>query len=375
MKYLLLFLFFCLSFGQLQRVSIEGTQAHIYFHDIFLLLFVVGALYKHLRHKSKAIFIASKPFLPLVACGFVSFVVLFFQFDLYQNMIGLAYLLRLWLYFAFFITLGLEKSENLALSLKVITIMTLAFSYVQYIVFPNFWPFVYLGWDPHVSRVVGTFFDPTTAGAIFIMLALACASLYKKSLSNTYLMMALLFIPLLFLTYSRITYIIVLSIVGYICIAQRRIALLLGVSVVVLVTFFALPRPEGEGVKLERIFSIQSRIEANNQGLVLFKQNPIIGIGFNRIQFAKEKISKYVSGNSASGFPSTYMTTLVSMGVLGLVAFGYMLVTLWRTSNFIQRGLLIVLIIGGIFENVFYVSFVFIVFSLCYASLKARKTQ
>ena len=375
MKYVLFFLFLCLSLGQLQRVSIFGGQINFYFHDIFLIMYVGMRCIKLFKKRKSINFINKdfRPFIPLIATVFVSLLIGFWNFTNDQNIVGLLYGVRLLIYFLFFACITSENKKHIEPFFQLTTVLIIIFSYIQYLLFPNFWPIIYLGWDPHLFRAVSTFFDPTTAGSIFIFLSFTNYFLYKKSKNKVQLLFALFCIPLIFLTYSRITYIMFLIGLFYMLYSQRKLWLFFAGTLLFIYSLFILPRPEGVGVKLERVFSIQSRIDANKIGVTLLKQHPLFGVGYNRIATAKKTIGESNIGHASSGFPSSFMTIAVSMGIAGLLSFMYLLTVWWRMANSDQKTLLTIFIAGCVFENIFFVGFVFLVFALCWQQLTARR--
>lgn len=356
MKYILLFFVFCLSLGQLQRINFLDGQINIYFHDIFLILFIVSNFNKYLQDKTRRndFYKGIKSFLPLVVTGVLSLIWGFWNYTSIENLVGLAYLFRLILLSVFFAQINLIKKIELKHMWNILCTLVLIGSYIQYFFFPNFWPLIYLGWDPHMYRAVGTFFDPTVAGVIFIFIMFSLYFNYLENKNRWYLIGVFLVIPLIFLTYSRITYItFVLSLLYYLIATKNLRFFFIGIIGFVII-LFSLPRPEGAGVQLERMFSITSRLKENQKGLVLFAKSPLLGVGFNRIG----------SVNASSGYPSSFMTVLVSTGLLGLGAFLYLFYQLFVYSGLHERVLLITLMTASIFENVFFVGFVFIFFAL-----------
>lgn len=368
MKYLLFFLIFCLSIGQLQRINLLDNQIHLYFHDIFLILFVTFGFIKQIgsKQKIKKYLRDSVPFLPLILVGILSLIYGFWNYTPTQNFVGLSYLIRLILLFAFFVQIKQSKLSDITPHWKMFCILVLIMSYLQYFFYPNFWPLVYLGWDPHMYRVVGTFFDPTIAGTIFIFLSYTLYFRFKKMGDKKLLLGVLLFLPLIFLTYSRITYITFTLSLSYYLISTKNIRyLIMGVTAFGIILFI-LPRPEGEGVRLERVFSIQSRMSENSRGMDIYHDNPALGVGFNRIAYVKDKLGMVTDGNASAGFPSSFVTTFVSMGSAGALALIALFYLLYKHTLLEGRTLVVALFVASILENVFFVGFVFIVFALSY---------
>ena len=115
-----------------------------------------------------------------------------------------------------------------------------------------------------------------------------------------------------------------------------------------------------------RIFSIQSRLKANEKGLHLFVKYPVFGVGYNHIRDVKGIEEKTASNHANSGYPSSFMTVLVSMGTIGLLSLLYLFFLLWKKGSIEQKTLLTILMTASLFENILFIPFVFILFALCW---------
>ncbi|MEK7165552.1 MAG: O-antigen ligase family protein, partial [Patescibacteria group bacterium] len=91
-----------------------------------------------------------------------------------------------------------------------------------------------------------------------------------------------------------------------------------------------LPRPSGEGVRLERIISVESRITNSQEAMNLFLKSPIIGVGFDTLRYVREK-TEIVAGStqvshSGAGFHNSYFFILATTGIAGLLSYFW----IWR---------------------------------------------
>ena len=110
---------------------------------------------------------------------------------------------------------------------------------------------------------------------------------------------------------------------------------------------FIIPKPSGEGVNLKRFYSIASRGEDYLIGFNLWKKKPILGYGYNRIRYVK----KDGSVHSGASFSSSFLTMMVSSGIIGLLGFLGVLINLGRINKRSQY-LIIFLGIISLFDNV-----------------------
>ncbi|MDO8497916.1 MAG: O-antigen ligase family protein, partial [bacterium] len=122
------------------------------------------------------------------------------------------------------------------------------------------------------------------------------------------------------------------------------LAIIVGFCIVV---FTLLPKPYGESVNLGRLFSIQSRLSDYNEGIRIWKASPLIGIGYNRIRYVKEKTPEAFEANHAgASFHSSFLIILVTGGVIGLVLFLGMLYKIWGIDEFTKVAVVFISIIS-----------------------------
>jgi O-antigen ligase len=112
---------------------------------------------------------------------------------------------------------------------------------------------------------------------------------------------------------------------------------------------FIAPKQFGEGVNLTRTFSIFSRVKDYQDGLKLFLERPIIGYGYNRLRTVK----KDYTSHSGSAFSSSYLTILVSAGVMGFISLIGLMRLIWTKTAGKYRSVLIFLATISFFDNVF----------------------
>ena len=130
------------------------------------------------------------------------------------------------------------------------------------------------------------------------------------------------------------------------------------------VCILLLPRPFGESVRLERVFSIESRRVDIVNGFSIIQKSPIIGIGHNRIRAEKQ-----LAGHSGGGISSSYMVILVTSGILGLLSFIYLIFRSWQNINWQQRLIFLPVLVGSLFDNIILVNYVFFVMILIISKL------
>jgi len=234
---------------------------------------------------------------------------------------GLLYLLRLTAGLSFipFIqnNFRTEKAKfNLLNCLLAAIVIVGVFGWVQYFLLPDFRPFKILGWDDHLFRLLGTFLDPTFIGLILVFGCLI--ALVRKSF-----WLVLFFLLTLAFTYSRASYLaLAMSLMVY-GVWQRKFwlsGILVSLFAVIIIL---LPRPSSEGTQLERTQSIFGRFHSYAEGLVVLKQNPLFGVGFDNYCYARQIYLKTNDSEShaCGGTDSSLLNILITTGVVGFVLF------------------------------------------------------
>ncbi|MFA6081686.1 MAG: O-antigen ligase family protein [Patescibacteria group bacterium] len=331
--YLTAFLF---SLGQLGRVSFFNQQVNFYLYEVVLL---VTLFFLFFKYQFAPIIIASKKHKPIFLFIFILLLSLLFNlqsFNIFQNIIGLLYFFRLVLYLLYFFYLS-HHSFPIKKGLFLIAVLTIFSTFIQYFFYPDLRNLIYQGWDPHLYRTFGVFFDTSIAAAIFGIFFLTVNQPVMK----------IIYLILVALSFSRSTYLGLSLALIYSFIYQKefRKIIFFIVFFVTLVAF--IPKPSGEGVNLKRLYSIASRAEDYRLGFTLWKKKPILGYGYNRIRYIKNNGSIH----SGAGFSSSFLTILVSSGILGLLSFIYVLWSL-RKTNKVAPVILIFLSIISLFDNV-----------------------
>lgn len=331
--YLTAFLF---SLGQLGRVSFFNQQINFYLYEVVLLLTLFFLFLKYRLNPIKIAWKKHKSIFLFIFILLLSLLVNLQSFTLFQNIVGLLYFFRLLLYFLYFFYLS-HHLFPIKKGLFLIAVLTIFFTLIQYFFYPDLRNLFYQGWDPHLYRTFGVFFDTSISAAIFGIFFLTINQSVIK----------IFYLILTALSFSRSTYLgLSLSLV-YLFINQKQFRKIILFFVFFAILVFFIPKPSGEGVNLKRLYSISSRAEDYRLGLTLWKNKPITGYGYNRIRYIKNNNSVH----SGSAFSSSFLTILVSSGIPGLISFIYVLWGLGR-SNKIAPILLIFLSIVSLFDNV-----------------------
>jgi O-antigen ligase len=337
---LILFLFiatfFSLSLGEFGQFPFGKTDFSISIMDFLLTLDLSALLIWNIAIKKNLKL--PRNFLFLTVFWAIGILSLFFSLDLSDWL----YLLRFIIYSStFYLSFNLVKSRILSLDefltlIKITTVALGVLGLIQLILYPDLEILSALGYDPHKNRVFSTFLDPNLLGAFlnFGLVVLVYKLLNKKFttakeflrenrldlLWTTTLSAAVL------LTFSRSTYLmLVVSLLIILAVKSRKLLAIFAGFVLVLYLVFPAFNARIQGaINIDR--SASERFSSWDKGLLIFQENPIIGVGFNNIRNYSQnldliKLFSPDGGNSGAGVDSSLIFILATTGLVGFISF------------------------------------------------------
>ncbi len=331
--YLTAFLF---SFGQLGRVSFFDQQVNFYLYEIILTLSLSLLFFKYRLKPIKEAWKKFKPLFFFLIILLISLLIDWTKYSLFENTVASLYFFRLLLYFFYFFYLK-YRSKTVKKGIFLIAILTIISTLIQYFLYPDLRNLLYQDWDPHLYRTFGVFFDASIAAAIFGFFFLTVNQPIIK----------IIYLILIALSFSRAIYLGLSLTLIYIYIQKKQFKKILLFLLFFIVLIFIIPKPAGEGVNLKRFYSVTSRGQDYLQGINLWKNKPVLGYGYNRIRYVKNSSSLH----SGASFSSSFLTILVSSGILGLLGFLGVLGRLGKINKTSQY-LIIFLGIISLFDNI-----------------------
>lgn len=344
---LLLVLF---SFGQLGRISLFNQQVNFYLYEIYLFGLIILWIIKYKAKPIKVVFEQFKSIFIFSIIALTSFSVNILRFNSFDNSIALLFLARLFFYFIFFFYLGFHlkkqsfQRKSLEKGLFIFSVITIITSVVQYFLYPNLRNLFYLGWDPHQYRIFGAFFDTAITASIFGILILYYLVREKY-------VQPIIFGILGLLTFSRGFYISIISTVSYFLLERKLYKILFGIIAFFIFGLMIIPKPGGEGVNLKRTFSIDARVRDYQEAFTVFKQNPLIGIGYNHIGAIKKSYTNLEISHSKYSYHSSFLNIAVTTGIIGFYFFIKSLFEIAATSKNAKYYLLFIGLVS-LFDNV-----------------------
>ncbi|MGB9911133.1 MAG: O-antigen ligase family protein [Microgenomates group bacterium] len=326
----LIFLYLVLfPFGQLARLPIKMAnfpEVNIYLTDLIIgvsgLIGLIGITREKIERLAKLMII----FLGIAG---LSLIVKIPFLEKREILVSSLYWLRLTAYFGFYLLLKQINWQNWQKYLLTVGGATAIFGLIQYFFWPDLRILSLFGWDDHFYRLVGTFLDPNFTGIILVLtLILIIENFQKKAIYYFLLIIGYLSLAL---TYSRASYLAFLGGIASLAILKKKIKIIPLIILIIFITVIILPRKwGGEGVKLERVFSIEARVKNWYQAMIIFKDNPLLGVGFNTYRYTQRKYGfldeeKWLISHSGAGVDNSFLFILATTGILGGIAVLFLL--------------------------------------------------
>jgi hypothetical protein len=324
----------------LLRIELKGISFPVI--DIFIAIIFCLNIFQKIKNKDLKV--KNKYLLYFLIFTWFSFSFNYFRyhFDLIKPIL---YLFRLTFLLSFFIfPPKLHEKINKIFYLSLFS--NVIFGLIQYFFWPDFTSFKSLNWDPHLYRLVSTFFDPTFTALIYLFLIIIAFLDKKFPFRKIVLVISYLALAL---TYSRSSYLCFFIAFTFIAYQKKNLKIFLLSSLLIFSTIFLLPRFEGEGTKLERTSSITAKVENYKEGFHLFLKSPIIGHGYNNLFYVRQ--IKNQNSHANSGFDGSLMTILSTCGLVGLILFLLGLKNILIQGNLITKTILISVFFHSLFAN------------------------
>ena len=392
LKILTAILILLFPLGELGRINIYN-EISTTLNDILVALLIVVWLVSLILKKRLAEITKkqlAKPILIFILIAFLSLLFNYNNLDAAEFLVSFLYLLRFVAYTGiYFIISGFDigfKRKILALMIFSGTLIVLG-GFVQYFFYPNLRNLYYLGWDEHLYRLFGSFLDPNFAASIISLFLIFLLSLlfsgYSKSkkIKIFLIVLSVLSFISLLLTYSRSGYLMFfVSAVSLLLMYGKKkyVVVLLLVSIIGIVL---LPKNlGGEGVKLLRTSSLISRSEYLGNAVTIFRDHPMLGVGFNAYRYAQHRYgfideSNLRTSHAGAGTDNSFLFVLATTGLVGFVSYLFLWFKILKKSsdtlrvsaqqvsaqNNFQKTIASVTIAStvGIFVNAFFINSLF----------------
>ena len=311
----LMIIFGLLAFGQLQRWQFHPVLA-VYLSDLAIWGWV--AIHFFLKRNQIHNIKVDKLLIIIIGAGLLN--------ALYhgQNLlIPCLYLIRIASYGWFGLLLKkylmtAQQRHQVRLWLLATGLLILCFGLIQYLLIPDTRYLAILGWDNHYFRLISTWFDPAFTGLVLVFTFLLLINRQSQNQNLKFLGLALLLTGIL-LTYSRSSYLALLIGSGYLFITQPKLKpLICWCALLVVVGFYLLPKPMGEGGLLLRTSTITARKSNVFESLGGMKNvDWLIGQGLFTLRELVTQNPGYVTPNHARIPDNMIVFLLTNLGVIG----------------------------------------------------------
>ncbi|MFH0829530.1 MAG: O-antigen ligase family protein [Candidatus Kerfeldbacteria bacterium] len=329
-----------LILGQLVRIPAFGTEGAILPNDIILPGLFAGWLLKGLLERRVGFPSSplSWPIGTMLGVFVLTFIAGIAQLPFvttHEQFVAALYIIR-WLEYAllFFVVADTVRTQKIGArllwTLFVSAVALAVLGFVQLKLFPDFGFMVPKGWDPHIGRLLSTWFDPNFLGGFFSFIAVTSAGIAffvaGRQRTALWTVAALMFIGLV-LTFSRSGYAaFIVGVTVLTFIKSRRFFLLL--VVVAALVVMGVPRVQERVLGAFRIDeTAKTRIVSWQNALSVVRDFPVTGIGYNTYRYVQVDygFQKNASEHSAGGSDSSLLTILVTTGPAGLAVYLWLL--------------------------------------------------
>lgn len=348
-------IFICLIIGEIGRLSFLPIP--VLALDAFVIIFcIIWLLKQWYYHKNPILGNLFTPFLLFILFATISLITQGFTLSLSipEWITSASYLFRLCSYFCIYLIVRNEPlSVNTIVGGILLSSGLLAvLGFIQLWIIPDFTGMQLFGWDPHIGRLLSTWFDPNFIGGFFAGTLLIIVNIlaYKKlRTSHKVLLWTILCILLiaLYITYSRSAYLFLFT--GLFITGIFRSPKILLSGCILLVIFFSfIPRAKE---RIEDLYgstfafltnsidysldvTAKLRVESWEQALTIFQQYPLLGVGYNTLRYVRinQGMIMQEDVHSGSGSDSSLLTILATTGLVGITIFSFLLFQILKTS-------------------------------------------
>lgn len=319
-----------LLLGQLGGITLT-TAVIVYVHDILLALLLVagaaGMMKKHRIIRPRLLY----PILAFTAAGILSLSVNTLHIPASDLFLSSLYLVR-WCMYAmlyFLLVQNVVPVKILLYALYLYGVGVALLGFLQFGIYPDLRNLTYLGWDPHYYRLFSTLLDPNFAGIILVCTFFLGLYLWQQAKSSHLLIAEFLLLIAVYLTYSRSSYLALAA--GMVAVA---VYLKKWMFIACLVLFAGavlfIPTPGGKTLRLNRVDSTVARFENWQDTLSVISHSPVIGYGFNTMKYVRNPaaVDQFTPASRAtSGVDSSLLFVLATTGIIGFVAYVWLLIT------------------------------------------------
>ncbi|MGH7202888.1 MAG: O-antigen ligase family protein [Candidatus Levyibacteriota bacterium] len=368
LKILLIIMLLFLPFGEILRFGL-GNDVYFKPLDATAILLAVWVAILYMRNKSwRASLKWYYFFFPVV--GLLSLVINTFWLQPKETLVAFLYLIRWIGYMSIFFGLIQldDKFKSKIQQLMIVDgIVVLLIGYLQFFLYPSLRNLFYQGWDEHLYRLFSSFLDPNFAGTFLVLYFIFLLGLLFQNIQNRhsgksnlqyrdpgqarmtlirvchFSLIAITLIAI-FLTYSRSAFLmLVVSGITFFSLLQKRRFIFILIGLLALFVLIISPYFYIENLNLFRVRSSMARLATDQHALLVIRDHPVVGVGFDAYRYAQEKYhfqkepSKFPD-HADAGVDMSLLFVIATTGIVGLAAYCYLWFTLLKASRQKQMG-------------------------------------
>lgn len=367
--------------GELWRLSVLGFE--LLPSDLLIpVFFVVWVIDKIRNDRKLRLGKIGKSIIVFLFILVITYLLNLIRFDTIQMIVAFSYLGRFGMYLILaLLSFDLLDRDKEKFFFKVILgsflasfVLIVVLGFLQLQFFGNFLEMgMYLkGWDPHIGRLLSTWFDPNYVGgylAFMVSIAIAIGLYYHKKFDRKWFIIigAVSFFGLvaIYLTYSRSAYLALIAALGVLAFLKSR-KLLIIAAIVIVIGFGVSPRVQQRfidmwgsarvvlGIDIQQTIDPTARLRLYSWQFAteMITDHPWIGVGYSRYAYEiNYRGHGLLSGHASGGSDSSLLTIWATTGIFGFLsalAIGFVAMVsafsnVWRKENFksyLNAGLL-----------------------------------
>src|SRR3989344_2544258 len=361
--------------GQLIKLPLGGSGGPAVLDMVVLLLDAILLFRYKFKFPKPPIFV--KPAAVFIIIAIISLLNSPLNLTNTERLVGFFYTVR----FSSIILLGwllvIPKKAGIQNMLLLSGVILSILGLLQFIFIPDLGFLAPAGWDYHYFRTVSTFLDPNFLGAYLTLTMLLIYQSCNFKNRFHFIIFIITYLALL-TTFSRGAYLAFL--VAFLTLSILKKSLKLGLVTILLfallmISFMAYHQEVAEPRGIDRGSSAEARLDTWQQGLQMFLQQPVLGVGFNvyRVALKEYKLSDegFLSSHGAGSNDSSLLFVAATTGIIGLIAYCFFLASIaWQgfKKNPILLAGLLGLLAQSFFANILFFPYIllWLILNLCY---------
>ena len=357
--------------GQLIKIPIGGSGGPAVIDIVVLLLDAILLFRYKFKLPKPPVFV--KPATVFIIIAIISLLLSPLSLTNSERLIGFFYTVR----FSSIILLGWLLNFSAIKTLLISGVVLSVLGLLQFIFIPDLGFLTPAGWDYHYFRTVSTFLDPNFLGAYLTLTMLLIYQSCNFKNRFHFIIFIITYLALL-TTFSRGAYLAFL--VAFLTLSILKKSLKLGLVTILLfallmISFMAYHQEVAEPRGIDRGSSAEARLDTWQQGLQMFLQQPVLGVGFNvyRVALKEYKLSDegFLSSHGAGSNDSSLLFVAATTGIIGLIAYCFFLASIawqgFKKNPTLLAGLL-GLLAQSFFANILFFPYIllWLILNLCY---------